>query len=75
MVPVETRVWWRSLLDVPTYRDAENECEQALRAAGDDEEKARSLLLARIVLELQDENSQMEAIAEALGGGPGTEAT
>jgi hypothetical protein len=49
------------------YRDADAELTQALQAANGDADKAAALLLARIVVELQDQQARLKAVAEALG--------
>jgi hypothetical protein len=47
------------------YRNARAEWEAALKEAGDDKQVAFGLLLARILEEAEDQNSKMEALAEA----------
>jgi len=53
-----------------TYKDAQTEWEQALKAAGSDEVLAERTLLARIVLELQDQSSRLQALMESAESGP-----
>jgi hypothetical protein len=50
------------------YRDAISEWEQALQAANGDRDMAAALLLARIVVELQEQQARLKTIAEAVGG-------